>query len=689
MSSHPRDVSGRETSVELVIGAMTRTLSFKAAAVALERLPPDEEAAATVVAAYQQGRVDPWLAALLIGAIRHEHGYPTALAILRRGAGQLSESYAGPAMAKIRGVEAFDDLAAVLREPGLERRVYEGAAYGLGQVADPRALPLVIDACMQERVGMDTAGAIAADCASEAALLGYLASPEPRYQRLALHAFFFWSASRLPPPSRAARDAVLHALARPECASFPGRLRAMLEQRFGHGVSSRRSASRSSGPPWDLPTPAALWALVDDQLREGAWDLRPRPGGHPIHDDRSEPESFDEYRAQVIRRLEQRHERRLEELRDPPHRHLIRIASRQYGSGDALDGKPVERKLADDLFLALQSHRARYITAETWRREIAALDRADAWLALAAQHETAGRLLQSNAALATAHWLDPATAGSAADIVRDRRTESLPDCLLEQPQPGFRARRLGDRHWRAWAMQHGAVDLPSLIAYACDENFSVRARIYRSLGQQSLVAAVPVLRDALHDPDDFARAQAVRSLGWIGEPTSFERLLRLAGEDPSAEVRRSALLACQRIAGYWRFYGEWRTIVRSPRLFDVARALASDGLGGYANDLVEWQLCDAMSSDDHDAIRAELEPFSLAGDRAELARRYDYHFAAASELEGAIARADPEHEPDLMLALYAASKQHVMPARIADLVTAPEPLGWNARRALRALRLTE
>ena len=89
--------------------------------------------------------------------------------------------------------------------------------------------------------------------------------------------------------------------------------------------------------------------------------------------------------------------------------------------------------------------------------------------------------------------------------------------------------------------------------------------------------------------DDFARAQAVRSLGWIGEPTSFERLLRLAGDDPSAEVRRSAMLACQRIAGYWRFYGEWRTIIRSPRLFEVARELAVPvtthaGVRGATND---------------------------------------------------------------------------------------------------------
>lgn len=685
------DASGRETSVELVIGALAETLSFNAVAVALKRLPPDQEAAATVVAAYQQDTVAPWLAALLIGAIRHERGYPTALAILRRGAGRLSESYAGPAMARIRGVDAFDDLAAVVREPGLERRVHEGAAYGLGRIADPRALPLVIEAYTQERIRVDTAGSIAANRASEAALRSYLASPEQRYRTLAVHAFFFWSASRQPYPSQAGRDAVLHALARPEHVPFPGEQRAMLEQRFGHKVASRRSASGSRGAVRELPSPSELWALVDDKLREGAWDLRPRPDGHPLHAAGPEHESFDEYRARIIDGLEQRHERKLEELRDPPHRHLIRIASRKYGFGDALDGKPVERNLADDIFLALQGYRAREITAETWRREIAALDRADAWLALAEQHEAAGRLLQSNAAFATARWLAPATAGSAADIVRGRRVESLPDRLLEQPQPGFRARRLGDRHWRAWDMKnHGAVDLPSLIAYACDESFSVRARIYRSLGQLSLVAAVPVLREALHDPDDFARAQAVRSLGWIGEPTSYDPLLRLASDDPSAEVRRSALLACQRIAGYWLYYGEWRTIVRrGRRWFGVARELASVGLGGFANDLVGWWMPDGMSEDDRDAIRCELEPFSLAGEPTDLVRRYDYHFAAASELERAFAGADPEHEPDLMLALYAASKQQVMPSRIADLVTAAEPIGWNARRALRALRLTE
>jgi hypothetical protein len=465
----------------------------------------------------------------------------------------------------------------------------------------------------------------------------------------------------------------------------------MLEERFGRDAPSRSIGPSSSSAPRDMLSPTQLRALVDAKLRDHAFDLRPRPDGYPLHDYRPDHElPFDEYRARVVASLEGHRERKLEELRDPPHRHLVRIVSRHYGFNDALDGKPVERRLADDVFLALGCYRAHYIAAETWRREIAALDRADAWLALAAEHEAAGRLIQANAALAAARWLDPATDGLAADIVRNRRLESLPERLIEQPQPGFRAQGCGERHWRAWDMKnHDGVDVPSLIAYACDENFLVRARIYRSLGQQPLVAAVAVLREGLLDPDDFARAQAVRSLGWIGEPTSLDRLLRLASDDPSVEVRRSARLAAQRIVGYWMFYGEWRTIVRkSRRTFEVARQLAAIGLGGFSNDLVEWRLHSDVSDGEYNAIRRELEPFSLAGDRSDLARRYHYHFRAAGELEDAIARADPEREPDTMLALYAASKQRAMSSRIVDLVTASEPLGWNARRALRALRLT-
>jgi hypothetical protein len=214
------DVSGLQTPVELASGAITWAINFKAAALALERLRPDESAATIVVDAYQEDRVAPWLAALLLGAIRHPHGYPTALAILRRGAGQLSESYAGPAMAKMRGGAALDDLAAVLREPGLERWVYEGAAYGLSKIADPRALPLVIEAFVQKRIRVSTAGSIA-EVASADTLLTWLASADQRYRELALHAFFYWSAGGQPYPSRAARAAVLRALADRAHVPFP------------------------------------------------------------------------------------------------------------------------------------------------------------------------------------------------------------------------------------------------------------------------------------------------------------------------------------------------------------------------------------------------------------------------------------------------------------------------------------
>ena len=196
------------------------------------------------------------------------------------------------------------------------------------------------------------------------------------------------------------------------------------------------------------------------------------------------------------------------------------------------------------------------------------------------------------------------------------------------------------------------------------------------------------LAPVFDDPDDFARAQAVRSLGWIGEPTSFDRLLGMVADDRSAEVRRSALLACQRIAGYWMFYGEWRAIVRQPRrLLEVVRQLAASGLGGFAHDLVQWNRPDSGSRDEYEAFRSELGPLSVAGDPSDPARRYAYHFRAAGELEDAIARADPVREPDDMLALHAASKQAVMSPRVTELAAAPGPIGWNARRALRALRL--
>jgi hypothetical protein len=63
------------------------------------------------------------------------------------------------------------------------------------------------------------------------------------------------------------------------------------------------------------------------------------------------------------------------------------------------------------------------------------------------------------------------------------------------------------------------------------------------------------------------------------------------------------------------------------------------------------------------------------------------HEREAKEIEAVVAQTDPDHEPDDVMALYAVSKHHRGIARAADLATAPGAIGWNARRAMRALLL--
>ncbi len=135
----------------------------------------------------------------------------------------------------------------------------------------------------------------------------------------------------------------------------------------------------------------------------------------------------------------------------------------------------------------------------------------------------------------------------------------------------------------------------------------------------------------------FARAQAVRSLGWCADPTGVEHLRRLTSEDPHPEVRRSAAKAAERIVGYWTFYGEWDAIARSAaRAFAAAEALADLGLRTFAFEVTvrfgdagggEHPALDALS----DALEADLPPSGFD----EMERRYPYWFAEAQALEAA------------------------------------------------------
>jgi hypothetical protein len=450
-----------------------------------------------------------------------------------------------------------------------------------------------------------------------------------------------------------------------------------------------------------MMTKAELGELVDTKLREHTSGVRPE---HPIDSALGlnfyGPTPLERY-CEILRIWKRGSRTQRDELMEQSGDLMLQLhcglgAIWHLSAGKPPDDETAERSFAYGLEIAIQRYRDFFVSSETWRREIAAIDRSDRWLALAAEHEASGRLYQANAALAAARWLDLAapaaamTVAAAAEIVSARCDASVPEPLRGQPRPGFRDESLRQRHWLAWDMKRrGMLKVPSLIAYACDESFWMRTRIYRSLGQQPMVAAVPVLLEGLLDPHPFARAQAARSLGWICAPVGLDRLLRLVSDDPSPEVRRSARLAAERIAGYWIQYGEPRpTATEGARWnFETARRLASLGMPGAAGDLLFWDPDAGIDRAAYDALARDLNPFSLDRGGWSPIHEYSYYIREAEAFEAAVARTDPEREPDDMMALYAVSKHRRCAARAADLATAPGAIGWNARRALRVLVL--
>ena len=136
-----------ESAAELVDRAIENVMAFKRVALLLDDLSPDREAADRLVRAFEEERAAPWLTAHLLGCIGHEAGYATVRQILVSAPGMSAEGYAGVALAKIRGDDAFDELVALMGG-AVDRRSREGAAYGLGQLAatPDLALPIVIDA---------------------------------------------------------------------------------------------------------------------------------------------------------------------------------------------------------------------------------------------------------------------------------------------------------------------------------------------------------------------------------------------------------------------------------------------------------------------------------------------------------------------------------------------------------------
>ncbi|MDC0673558.1 HEAT repeat domain-containing protein [Nannocystis radixulma] len=327
----------------------------------------------------------------------------------------------------------------------------------------------------------------------------------------------------------------------------------------------------------------------------------------------------------------------------------------------------VLRGFAGQVYLALQGHGGEppaALSSARWREYLAALESPERWLAAGRARETEGWTIEANACFAAARWLEPACAAEIAEVVA-ARPAGLPNEMNDLPMRDFPQLEFRRRHWHAWGMKNcGRLYIPSLLRWECDPNFSVRARIYRSLGQRPHPAAIAALHEGTDDPHPFARAQAVRSLGWCADPTFVARLRELASDDPDANVRRTAAKAVQRIVGWWTYFGEWPAIVTNKaRTTEVVHALAAAALPAFAREVAikfGW-------ADDGSPLAAfveALEPEALLHDPSDRTHNYGHWFRDAEALA-----ANPAPELTDAAALAACHE--------------PGAEGFEARRVLR------
>jgi hypothetical protein len=195
------------------------------------------------------------------------------------------------------------------------------------------------------------------------------------------------------------------------------------------------------------------------------------------------------------------------------------------------------------------------------------------------------------------------------------------------------------------------------------------------------------------DPHFFARAQAIRSLGWVTDPTFIDELHRIRAHDASREVKRTAAKALQRIIGYWMYFGEWEALALfSARALETAHDLAARGLPSFAFEVLLRFEGESPASE---KLAEELEPLALASELGDESRYY-FHFKEAAELDQRLAeRSDVDlrrllgspTEDDRMEGLYLATRRgdHDLVPLIRPLTSESGAIGWNARRAMRRL----
>jgi hypothetical protein len=179
------------SSGEIVERVVALHLLFKKAGEVFQEREPDDAAGVVLVQAYRGGVAPAWMTAYLLGCLRAECGYGTVREILLAAPGLLAESYAGVAMARIRGARARGELVTLMCSAE-HLRSREGAAYGVGERRDPALVPVVYDAFHSGRVRKRTAAAIIRNLGvSTATVTAWLRSTDERDRSLGVETAFF------------------------------------------------------------------------------------------------------------------------------------------------------------------------------------------------------------------------------------------------------------------------------------------------------------------------------------------------------------------------------------------------------------------------------------------------------------------------------------------------------------------
>lgn len=146
-----RERAATMSATEFVEAAFDDGNVFKFAAKELDGragAPPDRAAAERVVRAYEEGAAPEWMVAALLGRVGHEAGYPTVLAIARKG----DNGYVEEALTRLAGPGTAEDMLALLRG-GESPEARALAARVLGAIGARAAIAEVVAAWRAGRIG--------------------------------------------------------------------------------------------------------------------------------------------------------------------------------------------------------------------------------------------------------------------------------------------------------------------------------------------------------------------------------------------------------------------------------------------------------------------------------------------------------------------------------------------------------